>query len=162
MDPFNFFKVEGDAYGHNNEILSQLRVFSESYCSVYVMAHPSSYAPRNSKDADGYLVAPNKYSIQGGADFPYRVDDFFVLHRIVNHSDLEVRRTMQVIVEKVKETETGGQVHEHGEYTKMVYERRNDFLGYWDSHGDNPMYKYAMSKMGVRARLKGATPEEAF
>jgi hypothetical protein len=89
IDPYNFFKVSGDGYSHNNEILSQLRVFSESYCSVYIMAHPSSMAPRNNKDEHGYLEAPNKYHIQGGADFPYRVDDFFVIHRIINHSDFE-------------------------------------------------------------------------
>jgi hypothetical protein len=162
IDPFNFFKVEGDAYGHNNKILSQLRVFAESYCSVYVMAHPSSFAPRNSKDEEGYMTAPNKYSIQGGADFPYRVDDFFVNHRIVNHSDVEVRRTMQFIQEKVKEIETGGKVHTNGEYSSLIYESRNGFLGYWGENGDNPMYKAQMSRLGVRAQMKRMTPEEAF
>jgi hypothetical protein len=168
IDPFNFFKVEGEAYGFNNKILSQLRVFAESYCSVYILAHPSSFAPRNSKGDDGYLTPPNKYSIQGGADFPYRVDDFFVAHRVVNHSDNEVRRTMQFIVEKVKETETGGRVHNQGEYTGMIYERRNGFLGYWDEFGDNPMYKAIISKLGVRAQMKSGvdlpkmSPQDAF
>jgi hypothetical protein len=162
IDPFNFFKVEGDAYGHNNKILSQLRVFAESYCSVYVMAHPSSFAPRNSKDEHGYLTAPNKYSIQGGADFPYRVDDFFTTHRIVNHSDNEVRRTMQVIMEKVKETETGGRVHNQGEFTSLIYENRKGFSGYFDSNGDNPMHKAITARLGVRAQMKTKSPLEAF
>jgi hypothetical protein len=162
VDPFNFFKVDGDAYGHNNKILSQLRVFAESYCSVYVMAHPSSFSPRNSKDDQGYLQAPNKYAIQGGADFPYRVDDFFITHRVVNHSDNEVRRTMQFIMEKVKEVETGGKVHSQGEYTSLVYEKRQGFSGYFDSYGDNPMYKAINAKLGVRAQMRTMTPEEAF
>ena len=154
IDPYNFFKVEGNGYSHNNEILSELRVFSETYCSVFVMAHPSSLAPRNNKDAQGYLTPPSKYSIQGGADFPYRVDDFFVTHRIVNHQDPQIRKTMQVIVEKVKEVETGGKVHDSEDYTELIYERRNDFLGYWDENGDNPMYRHLMSKKGVRAQMK--------
>lgn len=162
VDPYNFFKVEGDGYGHNNRILSQLRVFAETYCSVYVMAHPSSYAPRNSKDELGYLQAPNKYSIQGGADFPYRVDDFFVLHRLVNHSDRDVRRTMQFISEKIKEVETGGKVHGVGEFTPLIYETRKGFTGYWDENGDNPMHKALVAKMGVRAKLRNMSPEEAF
>ena len=162
IDPFNFFKVEGEAYGHNNKILSQLRVFAESYCSVYVMAHPSSFAPRNSKDEHGYLTAPNKYSIQGGADFPYRVDDFFTTHRIVNHTDNEVRRTMQVIMEKVKETETGGRVHNQGEFTSLIYENRRGFNGYFDSNGDNPMHKAITARLEVRAQMKTKTPLEAF
>jgi hypothetical protein len=162
IDPYNFFKVEGNAYSHNNEMLSQLRVFAESYCSVYVMAHPSSFAPRNSLDALGHLQAPDKYSIQGGADFPYRVDDFFVIHRVVNHDDPDVRRTMQIIAEKIKETETGGKVHNAGEYSSLIYETRNGFTGYWDSNGDNPMYKAMTAKLGVRAQVKRMTAEEAF
>lgn len=169
VDPWNFFKVEGDAYGHNNEILSQLRVFAESYCSVYVMAHPSSFAPRNSKDESGYLMAPNKYAIQGGADFPYRVDDFFVTHRVVNHTDNEVRRTMQIIMEKVKETETGGKVHSQGEFTSLIYEERNGFTGYFDSNGDNPMYKAIKARKAIQDQfnndkkpLKTMSPLEAF
>lgn len=163
IDPYNFFKVTGNGYSFNNDMLSKLRVFSETYCSVYVMAHPSSTAPRTNKDeVSGYLKAPNKYSIQGGADFPYRVDDFFIFHRIVNHEDSDVRRTMQIIVEKIKEIETGGSVHSSGEWSELIYETRDGFLGYWDSNGDNPMYKAMMSKLGVRAKLKRMTAEEAF
>jgi len=162
IDPYNFFKVTGNGYSFNNEMLSKMRVFSETYCSVYVMAHPSSQAPRENKDLTGYLKPPSKYSIQGGADFPYRVDDFFVFHRIVNHEDSDVRRTMQVVVEKIKEIETGGKVHSNGEWSELIYETRDGFLGYWDSNGDNPMYKAMVSKMGVRAKLKRMTAEEAF
>ncbi len=162
IDPFNFFKKEGNAYAYNNEILSELRVFAEEYCAVYIMAHPASDAPRNNIDQYGYLTPPSKYSIQGGADFPYRVDDFFILHRIVNHSDNEVRRTLQFIMEKVKETETGGKVHDKGDYCELIYEERGGFLGYWDTNGDNPMYAAIKSKQGVRAKMKGLSPEEAF
>lgn len=162
IDPYNFFKVTGDGYGHNNEMLSQMRVFAEQYCSVYVMAHPSSNAPRNNINQFGYLEPPTKYQIQGGADFPYRVDDFFIIHRIVNHEDLEMRRTMQFIVEKLKETETGGKVHNRGEYTPLVYEKRHGFTGYWDEEGNNPMYRAISNKYNVSERLKTMTPEEAF
>lgn len=162
IDPYNFFKVSGNGYSFNNDMLSKLRVFAETYCSVYVMAHPSSQAPRENKGGSGYLKAPNKYNIQGGADFPYRVDDFYIFHRIVNHDDPDVRRTMQIIVEKVKETETGGKVHSHGEWSELIYEVRDGFLGYWDSNGDNPMYKAMKSKMGVRGELKRMSAEEAF
>ena len=162
IDPYNFFKVEGNAYSHNNEILSELRVFAEQYCAVQIMAHPSSTSPRTNIDEYGYLKPPSKYSIQGGADFPYRVDDFFVVHRVVNHTDYEVKRTMQFIVEKVKEVETGGQRHNKDEYSELIYEERNGFLGYWDTKGNNPMYAAIKSRQGVRAQMKGMTPAEAF
>lgn len=162
IDPWNFFKVSGNRYEHNNDILSEMRVFSEKYCSLYVMAHPSSDVGRNNKDKNGFLKAPNKYDIQGGADFPYRVDDFFVLHRINNHPDPDQRRTMQFIVEKVKEEETGGKRHDSGEWTELIWENRDGFLGYWDDKGNNPMYKAEMAKLGVRAQLKRMSAEEAF
>lgn len=162
IDPYNFFKVDGNAYSYNNEILSELRVFAEEYCAVYIMAHPSSNSPRTNVDEYGYLKPPSKYSIQGGADFPYRVDDFFVVHRVVNHTDHEVKRTMQFIVEKVKETETGGKRHDIDDYTELIYEERGGFIGYWDTNGDNPMYKAIKSRQGVRAQMKGISPAEAF
>ena len=165
IDPFNFFKVEGNAYSYNNEILSELRVFAEEYCAVYIMAHPSSSAPRNNIDEYGYLSPPKKYEIQGGADYAYRVDDFFIWHRIVNHTDNETRKTMQFIMEKVKEVETGGRVHDKDDYTGLVYENRQGFLGYWDSNGDNPMYAAIKSRQGVRAQQKGlqpVSPADAF
>lgn len=162
IDPWNFFKVTGDGYSHNNEMLSKLRVFAETYCSVYIMAHPNSTATRMNKDELGFLLPPNKYNIQGGADFPYRIDDFFVFHRVVNHPDRDVRRTMQFIVEKIKEVETGGEVHSNGEYTPLIYETRDGFTGYWDIHGDNPMYKSLVSKSGIREEFRRMTPEEAF
>lgn len=140
VDPYNFFKVEGQGYSWNNEILSELRVFAEEYCSVYVMAHPSSESPRKNKNNDGYLQPPSSYDIQGGADFPYRVDDFFVLHRIKNHPDKDIQKTMEFIVHKIKETETGGKVHPKGESTELMWDVRDNFMGYWDEYGNNPMY----------------------
>ena len=49
-----------------------------------------------------------------------------------------------------------------GEWGELCYERRDGFLGYWDSNGDNPIYEAKVSKMGVRAKMSNMTPEEAF
>lgn len=158
IDPYNFFKVTGDGYRFNNEILSKIRVFSEKYCAVYVLAHPSTTAPRTGKDQSGYASAPSKYDIQGGADFPYRVDDFFTIHRIINHEDPDVRREVQFCMTKVKETETGGKVHDKGDYTGLMYETKNGFQGYWDLNDNNPFFSKLNIKEQVRA--KTATVKE--
>ena len=84
------------------------------------------------------------------------------MHRIGKHPDKDVRRTLQFIVEKVKEEETGGKRHDAGEWTELVWERRDGFLGYWDENGDNPMYNSMISKLGVRAQSKRISAEEAF
>jgi hypothetical protein len=162
VDPYNFFKVAGkDGYSYNNEILSELRVFAENYCSVYMMTHPNSDSPRKSKDADGFLKAPSSYDIQGGADFPYRVDDFFVLHRIKNHPEQDIRNTMQVIVHKVKERETGGKEHPKDRYTALTWMDIDGFSGYFDEAGDNPMLNLIRQKEN-KPDLPFMTPDEAF
>ena len=75
---------------------------------------------------------------------------------------------MQFIVEKVKEQETGGKVHDSGDYSSVIWDTRDGFTGYFDSRGDNPMYKAHKSRIGVRAQMKGSnglpliSPEEAF
>jgi len=161
IDPWNFFKSGGkDTYSWNNEILSELRVFAEQYCSVYVMAHPSSESPRKNVDESGYLKAPRSYDIQGGADFPYRVDDFFVFHRILNHPSKEVQRTMQFIVHKVKEVETGGKRHTLGEYTALRWMEKDGFLGYWDEHNNNPMYSSLNKGLKSNGLVTDATDYE--
>lgn len=175
IDPYNFFKVTGNGYSFNNDILSQLRVFAEEYCSVYVMAHPSSEAPRKNIDqATGLLKKPKKYEIQGGADFPYRVDDFFTVHRIVNHPDKDVRRVVQFSVEKIKETETGGEVHPEGEWTELIWDVRDGFMGYFDEDGNNPMLNHLKNKVNNKKdstvesqqeqiyTIKPASVEDAF
>lgn len=161
IDPYNFFKVSSDNYyGYNNEILSELRVFAQECCAVYVMAHPSSNSPRTNIDQYGFLKPPSKYSIQGGADFPYRVDDFFVLHRITNHSDNEVRNALQFIVQKIKEVETGGKEHSKDDYTELIFEQRHGFLGYWDRNGDNPMYRKLKSKLRIKQEINSSSLTE--
>jgi hypothetical protein len=143
VDPWNFFKVgEGvNDYKWNNRVLSEFRVFAEKYCSVYIMAHPSSESPRKNKDEKGFLKPPTAYEIQGGADFPYRVDDFFIFHRILNHPSRDIKTTLQFIMHKVKEEETGGARHSMGEYTPLKWGVKDGFLGYWDEANNNPMYE---------------------
>lgn len=142
VDPYNFFKVPTEnSYSWNNEVLSMARVFSQQFCSAYIMAHPKSEATRTNLDSNGYLMAPSPYSIQGGADFPYRVDDFFVIHRVKNHPDPNIRSKMQFMLTKLKEDETGGQVHSLGDYTALQWQTKDGFTGYWDASGANPMYR---------------------
>ena len=72
---------------------------------------------------------------------------------------------MQFIVEKVKETETGGKRHDKDDYSSLMFEHRNGFLGYWDSNGDNPMYAAIKNRQGLRAQQKGiegVSPADAF
>lgn len=161
IDPFSFYTGSGN-FSDTNEVLSKIRVFSERYCSVIIVDHPFTGFTRIGKDESGYLRLPTKYEISGGNSKANRCDDFISAHRIINHPDDDIRKTMQISVQKVKDKSTGGEPHIDGEWSELIYETRDGFLGYWDSNGDNPMYKAMMSKLGVRAKLKRMTPEEVF
>ena len=161
IDPFSFYSGSGN-FSDDTDILSKIRVFCENYCSVLVIDHPFTGFTRVGKDEHGYLRMPTKYEIAGGNSKANRCDDFISTHRIVNHTDNEVRKTMMVSVQKVKDKSTGGEPHTEGEYTQLIYEERDGFLGYWDTNGDNPLYAAIKSRQGVRAQMKGITPAEAF
>lgn len=152
IDPYNFFEGSGE-YGSDSNTLSKLRVFSENYCTVIVMGHPYTGATRDLLDKkSGYLNSPGKYDAQGGANFPYRVDDFFIAHRIINHPSEQIRRTLQLTMAKVKTVRTGGRVHDSGDYTKLIWEERDGFIGYWDDRGVNPIYNTMMARVGGKPK----------
>lgn len=150
IDPWNFFKVDGDAYSVDNQMLSELRIFSSNYCATYIMGHPSTGPARNNKDKDGYMKSPTKYDIQGGTNFAYRVDDFGIMHRVINHKSQKVKRTLEFRMEKIKEWETGGGVHAAGEYCAMEYDTREGFLGFWDEQDVNPLFKFKTAAESAR------------
>lgn len=161
LDPYSFYSGSG-SYIDDVEVLSKIRVFSQKYCSVIVVDHPHSNFTRNAKDPNGFLRIPRKYDVAGGNVKANKCDDFVCFHRIINHPDPDIRKTMQICVDKVKDKSTGGEPHPDGEWDELVWEKRNNFLGYWDTEGNNPMYKAKISKLSITKQLKNMTPEEAF
>jgi hypothetical protein len=61
------------------------------------------------KDRDGYPIPPYAEQTEGGGLFVNRSDDFLTVHRVIQHEDPAMRRTTQLHVRKVRETETGSQ-----------------------------------------------------
>ena len=151
IDPYSFFSIGGSSnnFAHDNEMMSKMLVFAEKYCSIIIMAHPNSTAVRENRDEHGFITSPNKYQISGGNLYANRTHDFVSLHRVINHTDRDIRKTMQFTVEKIKTVETGGKPHIKGEWCELVYERRDNFLGYWN--GDqNPIYNIIKSKESIK------------
>jgi len=165
IDPFSFYSGSGNFSG-DNETLSKIRVFCQNYCSVLIVDHPYTGFTRNAKDEHGFIQMPTKYDASGGNSKANRCDDFISTHRIINHDDNRVRRTMQISIQKIKDKSTGGKPHIEGEYCQLIFETRDGFTGYWDTNGDNPMYTSLQAKKVIRSKVdKGVsfgTLEEAF
>ena len=159
IDPISFFSLGGtkSEYSHNNDIMSKMLVFAEKYCSIIILAHPNTSSVRENKDGEGFQSAPTRYQMTGGNLFVNRCHDMVVLHRIPSHPDAEIRRTLQFITEKIKNVESGGEVHIKGSWDELTYERKDGHLGFWNGN-KNPIY----TKKLVGGEIKKSTPEEAF
>lgn len=163
IDPFSFYSGSG-SFNQDTEVLSKIRVFVQNYCSVIVVDHPYTEFARKSLDSQGFVKKPTKYDASGGNAKANRCDDFICLHRIVKHPDEEIRRTMQIAVEKVKTKRTGGKPHVDGEWSELVWDTRDGFTGYWDVDNNNPMYTAKLAKMGLKQKevIKPVDPIDAF
>lgn len=165
IDPYSFYAGSGN-YALDLEMLSKIRVFCQNYCSVIVVDHTNTEFTRDRKNYDksGYLMMPSKYDAAGGNIKVNKCDNFLCFHRIINHQDDQIERTMQISVQKIKDKSTGGKPHRLDEWSELEWDTRDGFTGYWDSDGNNPMYTAKMSKMGLKQKevLKPVDPMDAF
>jgi hypothetical protein len=100
------------SYSSNYDVLNDLKQFTKTGKSIYVNAHPSSASGRRSAiypekhDWAGHVMPPLKSDIEGGKAFANKADDFLVVHRLTQHTNLWNYTMVEVV--KVKDTDTGG------------------------------------------------------
>jgi hypothetical protein len=110
IDPYTGLKRD---YGHvgNYEFLHDSREFVNTKKTLYTSLHTRTEAtgriyPKG-HDLEGYIMPPFKGLCEGGQPFANRADNFYVLHRHPNHP--QYKYTTELHVQKIKETETGGE-----------------------------------------------------
>ena len=112
IDPYNSLKVDSgrvSEHQYHYEAASELLTFSnKNDVAVWLNAHAVTEAQRRKGD-DGLPVAPFAEDTEGGGKFVNRADCFITIHRKVQAPDNDVKRTAELHVRKVRETETGGQ-----------------------------------------------------
>ena len=115
IDPYNSLKIKMSGqnsistHEYHYEATSELLTFSKANdIAVWVNAHAVTEAQRM-KGEDGLPVAPFAEQTEGGGKFVNRCDCFLTFHRKIQHPDHSVRKTTELHVRKVRETETGGQ-----------------------------------------------------
>jgi hypothetical protein len=114
IDPYNALKIQMSAgnnlstHEYHYEAASELLTFSNKHnIAVWLNAHAVTEAQRRKGD-DGLPIAPYAEDTEGGGKFVNRADCFLTFHRKVQHSNYDIRRTMELHVRKVREVETGG------------------------------------------------------
>lgn len=115
IDPYNSLRIDLSSsrgvstHEYHYEAASEFLTFSNTRnVAVWVNAHSVTESQRRKGD-DGLSVAPFAEDTEGGGKFVNRADGFITLHRKIQHPDPTMRRTIEMHVRKVRETETGGQ-----------------------------------------------------
>jgi hypothetical protein len=130
IDPFTGLHREM-SYSGNYDFMNKARQFAnQTGMTIYINTHPNTESGRSSNlyaegELKGHLKAPLKDGIEGGKAFLNRCDDMIVIHRLVKHP--EHKYNTWVMVEKVKDMETGGK---HTELESPVVFDFNKGLGF--------------------------------
>lgn len=113
IDPYNSlaldYKNKGkglNSYEYHMRAISEIRIFAEKYCTVYVNAHSVTEARRVKIDDQNNMPRPHKSHIDGGAIWANRCDDFYVIHRQVKNSERWMYTELHA--DKIKDVDTGG------------------------------------------------------
>lgn len=162
MEPYNSFKLDTTLgltkYDYNLYCLSELRLFSQRYCSVWCCCHTVTEAARN-VDGEGNARTPLKSMVEGGQSFANRADDIVILHRKTKSPDLY--KITEINIDKVKDHDTGGRPTPFNEPIKIKMVDGN--CGFVDNETEsfNPVleHKYAVNNIDFIEPGKFTMPE---
>ena len=115
IDPYNALRIDISSnsgintHEYHYEAASELLTFSNgNEKAVWLNVHAFTSAQRKMGD-DGHVQAPQAPDTEGGGKFVNRADNFLTFHRKTMHEDMNIRRSVEFHVRKVREVETGGE-----------------------------------------------------
>lgn len=115
IDPYNSLSIRmssGSAlstHDYHYEAASEFLKFTQAHnMALWLSTHAVTEAQRRKGD-DGLPQAPYAEDTEGGGKFVNKSDNFLTFHRKIQHSQYDMRRTIEVHVRKIRETESGGE-----------------------------------------------------
>lgn len=117
IDPYNSLIKDAemsktiDGHSYDYQAMTELRQFCKrNDISLWLNVHAVTSAIRMKHpighEFGGYPMPPSSGDVEGGAKFINRSDSFLIFHRYKSHPSLW--NQTQMIVSKIKETESGG------------------------------------------------------
>jgi energy-coupling factor transporter ATP-binding protein EcfA2 len=129
IDPYNSLQVADGFRGMNRhdydyEVASRMRVFTlRTGKTIYLPMHATTESLRRQhKDGDfaGHIAPPTDGDAEGGGKWANRCDDFLIFHRYPQSKTLWM--DTHVMVNKVKDTATGGNPTKYGDSILFRYD----------------------------------------
>jgi hypothetical protein len=111
------------------------------------------------KGADGLPVAPYAEDTEGGSKHVNRSDDFLTFHRKVQAQDALDKRTIELHVRKIRETESGGEPTSIDDPVRFQMNHQNS--GFLDPYG-KPLFNSILDVRKEAVQTQIVDPNTAF
>lgn len=135
IDPYNALKVDSKKNGHeyHYEAIEDMRIFTQTTKkSIFLNCHTVTEAQRVKANQFGEINPPIMGDVEGGAKFPNKADDVWVIHRHLYHVDEEDRYTSLLYVGKIRNRDGGGEPTPMNEPIRWRFKR--DWTGFTNDH----------------------------
>ena len=130
LDPYSGFdqdkKPNENAHEMDIRFNSELLDFTEKTGISVMLSIHTHTGSRREKNAEGRMVRPNLDSGSGGATFSNRPDQVLIVHRDINHDNLDIRYTTELYLDKDRDLSSGGMLSSFNDPMKLQL-RKNRF-----------------------------------
>lgn len=143
IDPYNSLKKEGNSNGHeyHYEAMEEMRIYTmQSGKSIFLNCHTVTESQRIKANEYGEIPPPRMGDVEGGAKFPNKADDVWVIHRNLYHVDEYQRYISKLYVGKVRNTEGGGRPTGWNEPIDFIFNR--DWLGFTNPYDEKKVSQF--------------------
>ena len=141
IDPYNALdKPSTNSHEYDYEAIRMIQKYKLEHGSVYINHHPVTPSQRRvitDKNSDyfGYPDYMHYYDIEGGGKWMNACDSFISLHRFTSHPTNWM--FTNIMIEKEKVTQTGGNVTPQNEYILAELKDNRFFISGQDLLSDN-------------------------
>lgn len=142
IDPYNALKIDrkagGNSHEYHYEAIEDMRIFTmQTRKSIFVNCHTVTDAQRVKPNEFGEIPPPIMSDVEGGAKFPNKADDVWVIHRHLYAVNEIERYVSMLYVGKVRNTEGGGKPT--GWKSPLKFKFRSDWTGFDEQGDSSPM-----------------------
>ena len=167
IDPYNSLKIQMSSgtplstHDYHYEAASEFLTFTQSHnMALWLSTHAITEAQRR-KGMDGLPQAPFAEDTEGGGKFVNKSDNFLTFHRKIQHPESDMRRTVELHVRKVRETESGGEPTSLD--FPVLFEMNRLNTGFLNKLTGKPMFRSILSDdPSPRFNFEGVAYDDAF
>lgn len=135
IDPYNSLKIDsrGNTHEYHYDAIENMRIFTKTTGkSIFLNCHTVTEAQRIKPDQHGEIKRPMASDVEGGAKFPNKSDDTWVIHRQLYAVEKDTRYISHLYVDKVRNTDGGGYPTPYNEGVRFNF--KMDWTGFTNDH----------------------------